>query len=218
MKSVLVFCPVHPVTGLHPMTRAALDALTYPRREMWLSYGDNPYTGFNALTDARCNILHNYVKARDVMLAGTWDYLLTLESDMVPPVDVIETLMSHKAEVAYSLYVFRNSKKWSAYVELKPGYGLSLSETPQDAVDSFGEVLEVAGQGLGVTLISRKAMQAVEFHGYHGTACDGWFAIDLQAAGIKQVCDTNCVSGHIHEGAVLYPDIENELLYRAEAL
>ena len=49
------------------------------------------------------------------MRRGAYAYLLTLESDMLPPVDVIERLMATGADVAYALYCFRASRKWSAF-------------------------------------------------------------------------------------------------------
>lgn len=174
--------------------------------------------GFDTLTDGRQNILHNYRKARAVFLAGKWDYLLTIESDMVPPVDILEQLLTHHAPVAYSLYVFRGSKKWSAYREFHLGWGASWSEYPEEARAVFGQALPVAGQGLGATLIRRDVLKAIDFRGIHGTACDGWFALDLPTFGFRQVCDTACVSGHLEGDKVLYPSIAHENLYEAREI
>lgn len=215
MTPVLVFCPVHPQKGLHPLTRQALDSLTYPLKDVWLSYGDNPYYGFNVLTDGNSNVLHNYQKARQIFLSGSWDYLMTIESDMVPPPDVIERLLYIKADVAYSLYCFRGKlRRWSAYTELHPGWGTSLSAVPYEALDLFGQVVEVAGIGLGATLIKRRVLEKLDFHGIHGFACDGWFAIDCQKEGFAQMCDTGLISGHIDGDVVIYPSIDSDTLYR----
>lgn len=213
MTRVLVFCPVHPEKGLHPLTRAALDGLTYAARDVWTAYGNNPYAGFSAITDGRMNILHNYEAARTVFLAGPWDYLLTVESDMEPPANVIEQLLEADADLAYSLYVFRRSKRWSAYTKLVPGWGQSLSQDPAQAAALFGQTIPVAGMGLGATLIRRAALEAVPFRGFHGMACDGWLALDAQTAGLTQKCVTACVSGHVDGAEVLYPTLDTPELY-----
>lgn len=218
-SSVLVFTPVHPDKGLHPLTQAALSSLTYPRRDVWLSYGDNPWTHESALTQGRYNVLYNYTKARTLFLSGSWDYLMTIESDMTPPPDVIERLMAVDADVAYSLYCFRQSGRWSAFKEFQLGWGSSWSYHPQEAKALFGQVIEVPGCGFGATLIKRHVLETLQFRGYHGTACDGWFALDCQEKGFIQKCDTGCVSGHIDGDRWLWPTIENdELVSSAETV
>jgi hypothetical protein len=216
MKSVLVFCPVHPARGLEPLTEAALSQLTYPRREVWVSYGDNPWEHESGLTAGRYNILQNYRKARTLFLAGGFDYLMTIESDMTPPGDVIERLMAADADVAYSLYCFRQSHRWNAFKEFHLGWGRSLTTFPDYARSIFGQVVEVPGCGLGATLIRRNVLETLDFRGYHGTSCDGWFALDCQAAGFTQKCDTGCVSGHLDGDAWLWPSIEAETLVSME--
>lgn len=216
MKSVLVFTPVHPVKGLHPLTQAALHALTYSRRDVWLSYGDNPWTHESALTAAHYNILHNYQKARRMFLAGSWDYLMCIESDMTPPPDVIESLMEVDADVAYSLYAFRYSARWSVFKEFR--LGKVETYTLDEARAFFGQVIDSPGCGLGATLIKRHVLEALDFRGYHLVACDGWFAWDCQEAGFIQKCDTGCVSGHLDGERWLWPSVEVESMVAVEAV
>ena len=216
--SVLVFCPVHPEKGLHPRTQAILDGLTYPVFDLWVTRGDNPYSHTSPLTASRLNVLHQYEKAQTLMRRGAYDYLLTLESDMLPPVDVIERLLTTGADVAYALYCFRASRKWSAFTQYQLGQGVSLSADPEQARAVWGQVLDVSGLGLGATLIRREVLEAVEFHGYMGTACDGYFALDVQKKGFVQRCDTGCLAGHVEGGVVLWPDPDAPGLCREEVL
>lgn len=216
MKSVLVFTPVHPVKGLHALTEAAISQLTYPRRDVWLSYGDNPWTHESALTAGRFNILQNYLKARTLFLSGAWDYLMTIESDMTPPPDVIESLMECDSDVAYSLYCFRPSGRWSVFKDFRLGYGESY--TRDEAREFFGSVIESPGCGFGATLIKRHVLEALDFRGYHGTACDGYFALDAQDKGFAQKCDTGCLSGHIDGDNWLWPTVDNEQMVAVDTV
>ena len=82
----------------------------------------------------------------------------------------------------------------------------------------IGQVVDVPGCGLGATLIARRVLETLDFRGYHGTSCDGWFALDCQAHGFAQKCDTGCVAGHIDGEEWLWPSIEVEGLCAVEAL
>ncbi|HNS38681.1 MAG TPA: hypothetical protein PKJ56_00370, partial [Promineifilum sp.] len=93
-----------------------------------ISYHDNPYP------DGHGNITHNYNKAIRMALDGGYDALLTIECDMVIPVDAIDGLMACDSDIAYSLYVWRHGmRNWSAYTEVAETHGRTLSDEPDAA-------------------------------------------------------------------------------------
>lgn len=160
-----------------------------------------------------------YIEARNVFLAGKWDYFMCAESDMILPTDAMQRLADLDTDIAYGVYVWRESpSEWSAYTYLDAMRGDSIAKSPHLAKDCFGKVIEVAGVGQGCTLIKRHVIEAQPFRGRKGAGCDWCFSIDAQYNGYRQLCDLSIVCGHIHRDRVLYPDPTNELMYRTEAL
>jgi hypothetical protein len=184
-----------------------------------------PYMGYGCGTkDSRYTIRDKYNEARDKFLQGSYDYMWTMESDMVAPPDALEELLSVEADVAYGLYAFRRHPfDWNAYIEMDEAnmLGFPLSGIPKRAQAALqgGEVLRTDGVGLGCTLIHRKVLERVPFaiyedkqHGagteaVHFSHCDWYFALDTKD---KFDCRVHCgvVLGHITDApapATIYP-------------
>src|SRR5512139_2391830 len=105
-----------------------------------LSANDNPFE------KPYENITYQYNKAAMRVIDGGYDYLLTVESDMIIPPDTLTRLMALDAGVAYGLYVHRHTRhNWSAYTSLKSKEGHSLSVDPEAARSAWGTVMDVAG-------------------------------------------------------------------------
>ena len=200
---------------------------------VWMqSEHDNPYptTGH----DGNQNITRLYQQARKTALQGDYTHLLTLEDDMVPPVDVIANLLRCDAPVAYSLYCWRRAPfHWSAYRTLHETDGASLSDNnPWQAAElgNANAVIDVAGVGLGCTLIRRDALETVPFRCAYGVggSTDWYFALDCQAAGVRQVAHLGVQCGHITTVPslrILWPhpaaddhEVACKRLYRSELL
>ncbi len=183
-----------------------------------LSANDNPYGRPYE------NIVYQYNKARRLALGGNYDALLCVESDMVVPHDALQRLAALDCGVAYGLYVFRHTKHaWSAYTEMSDKSGTSLSENVGEAKAAWGKVIDVAGVGLGCTLISRNTLSRLQFRASpdNKAACDWTFALDCKRFGITQRCDLGVVCGHLSYTPypqALWPDIEAPNLYRRETL
>jgi hypothetical protein len=180
------------VAAAHAMFRA------YGGPVEWLQIeGDQPHS------DGNQNVLHNYEVARTRFLAGDYTHLLTLEDDMVPPPNALSLLLATGAPAAYSLYCWRRTPyHWSGYRTLNETDGASLSDhNPWEAqrLAQSGAVLDVAGVGLGCTLIDRATVETVPFRCPPGAggANDWYFALDCQAAGIRQVAHLGVRCGHI---------------------
>jgi len=228
MSKVLLFCPLKPISNDHGgrepqlfgRTNESIFRQTYPIFDIWFSKGDNPFFDSNG----RHNIAHNYEKARRWAIEQDYDYLFTVEADMIIPPDALVKLLdvceNQGADVAYGLYCFRNTSTWSAWTHLNMDYGRSIRKDPAAAKEAWGKVIEVAGVGLGCTLISRKVLETLTFHTdeAHPTVHNDWvFAHELQQAGFKQKCDMSVVCGHISMTPlprVIWPDPDAPRLYR----
>ncbi len=184
------------------------------------SNNDNPYD------QPYLNITYQYNKARQKVIDGNYDYLLTVEADMIIPTDTLKRLTVQSCGVCYGLYVFRHTKHvWSSYTLMEQNRGVSLSEDAVRAHALWGTVLDVAGVGLGCTLISKNTLRRVKFRldadRPDKTSCDWSFALDCAAANITQRCDLGVVCGHQSYKPypmIIWPDITEPNLYRRESL
>lgn len=165
-------------------------------------------------------VTRKYQEARRLALAGGYDALLALESDMVIPADALEKLAAFRdVDIAYGLYVLRRPRRnWNALYGLTTNKYFSLSDEPDRARSHFGQAIEVSGIGLGCTLVWRNVLEGLDFRNRAGTFCDWTLAQDAAHLGLKQVCDMSVVCGHIDGNKVLWPDPNEESLCRIEIL
>jgi hypothetical protein len=238
---ILCFTPLHPDYGIK---QAALDGIMALEHddvlERVFSANDNPFD------EPYENIAYQHNKARSMVLQGGYDALLSIEADMIIPPDAIGKLIDANADISYGLYVWRHKKaRWNAYktVDLWGGESVSLDHTGEDARAAWGKVIDVAGLGMGCTLISRDTLKRLRFRlhdGSHswieeehardferlridprrerkGMVCDDWLlAMDAQHYGFTQRADCGLICGHITDEGILWPDVDDKRLYRLE--
>lgn len=245
---ILAITPFHPKYGIRTQTldsiRAMLDAYTGPV-DWILTANDNPHK------KPYENVVHHHNKAREMVLSGDYDALLSIEADMVVPPDAIDRLLATGADIAYGLYVWRGRKirKWNTYTEVKMFGGINAARNMDGdhAHDIWGKVIDVAGMGMGCTLIRREVLETLRFRLYEGHEddwlveqyggqmerlgidpyvyrpglfCDDYMlALDAQHHGFVQLCDLGVVCGHIYNGdVILWPDPDAPELYREETI
>jgi len=198
--------------------------ITAARPEMrldWLHMTGNPPGG----ADGHDIVTAKYREAQTVFLAGPWDVFVAIEDDMIIPPDTFTRLLAlldGGAHIGYGLYAFRHGyPRWSAYTVLDERYGRSLSTDEELARAAWGRVIDVAGVGMGCTVIRREVLERFQFQ-RRGLACNDWYlAVDAQAAGLIQRCDCGLVCGHISlepSPRVLWPDPDDPDLFRVEYL
>ncbi len=172
-------------------------------------------------------VLLKYLDAQNLFLTGTWDVLIALEDDMVLPPDTflrLHKMLHQGADIAYGVYVWRHAlenQQWSAYTELHELGGRSLCRDPERAKADWGNVIEVAGVGLGVTAIQRRVLETVRFERRGAGANDWYLALDAKTRGFIQRCDLGLVCGHMSltpSPRIYWPDPTQPDLVRTEFL
>lgn len=243
---ILAFTPMHPDYGIKQRALRSIKTAVdnYDGPIDWIvSKGDNPHKS------AYENITRQHNKARDILLAGGYDALLSIEADMIVPPDAIDKLIEADADIAYGLYVWRHHKKrWNAYKDLTlwGGHSISFNYSGQDVREAWGKVIDVAGMGMGCTLIKANVLRRIRFRLHDGKhswiqdeyaddfrrmgidpysdrrknmVCDDYLlALDAQHYGMSQRTNLNVICGHIGENGVYWPDLEAETFYKVESI
>lgn len=220
---ILQFTPLHPSYGIRKQSLDSIMSLSWqqPLHRLFMS-GDNPF-GQRWQKWRFQNVLHQHKQARAAFLAGDYDALLSIEADMVVPSDTIERMSAVDADIVYGLYVWRVGHHWSAYSQVEAFGGMSFSKEPERAKAAWETVQDVAGVGMGCTLIYRHVLENLRFELFdlnEGVVCDDWvFAWCAQLAEYRQACDFGLVCGHMLDAeTAVYPDPTQKELYRYDKL
>lgn len=143
-------------------------------------------------------------KIRDYALENDFDYFLSLESDLIPPRDVIERLISHNKQVVGCVYLIgyadseaqpprpclfgHNGKDGTKNLTKEQGYGM------------FGTgVQPIHGCGIGVTLIHKSILQKIRFWYILDKPVkhsDVLFFMDYHNKGYQAYVDTDMIIPH----------------------
>ena len=139
-------------------------------------------------------------KLKEYFLKNDYDYLLSLEQDVVSPKDVIERLMKHGKDICSGLYFKEKDNELIPimYVPYKNEFAklLKFEEIPEN------ELIEVITSGLGCVLIKRKVLENVEFRYEKNKEPwdDVWFCEDARQKGFKVYVDTSVRCKHFIKG------------------
>lgn len=194
--NVLIATPTY-ADALRPETASAVKRMGAE----WRVYDHNPYPA----PDSR-NVGAAYQHIRREFLAGSWDALLAVEHDMIPPADALAKLWETGAPVAYGVYLLRHGSlvlNACEYVGDR-NMGESLSLHP-NRYDGRG-VLEVSGVGFGCTLFRREVIERIPFEaGGVAPSPDVPFAQACVRAGVRQVARFDVLCGHWERGRILMP-------------
>lgn len=192
---------------------------TYPNFEVFLS--DNSSTDANKKELKKHGIKCHWVKPKkkehsfetiNRSHAQCAEYalkknaaLLHLETDVFPPINVIERLMAHKKLVVGGYYdIFYGSKR-KLMVQTFEEYGRHVRAfrtapfvEEQEPLFISGELEQVYHVGLGCVLIQPEVLRRVPFrvnmnYAFHS---DTWFANDCFVQKIPIYCDTSLSCKH----------------------
>ncbi len=151
---------------------------------------------------------------REKVLKENYDYLLSLEIDVIPPLNLIEKLLSHKKDIVsgvyykdYNLKIKKEGKLIKEAKTILPLLWQRVDEenvrqlTPEEIEES--KLIEVAISGLGCLLIHRSVLEKIKFRTSlnESSACDDvWFCHDVRQLGYKIYADTSIKCKHLLKG------------------
>ena len=123
-------------------------------------------------------------------LESDCDYLLFLDSDMVPPADMLIKLIQHDKPIVSAL-AFRRV----------PNYEPCIFKNDMEFYLDYPKgLIEVAGVGMACTLIKREVFEHMPRHWFmpeEGLGEDLSFCKNALKAGFNIFCDTNLICGHV---------------------
>ena len=151
-----------------------------------------PFTRISYLENARERMVVSRNLLRKKALEGSYDYLLNLDQDIIPPKDIIERMLKNNKKIQTGLYfVYNNqySSERSRYLiptlwvsdelssKMIDGASIRLmhpKETEQD------KVVKVISCGSGCLLIHRDVLEKIEFRydPFFPYFDDNWFCRD----------------------------------------
>jgi hypothetical protein len=214
---VLLFCPTYKIAdgelALHKRTQACISDLIVPEGvtlDVNISaHNPNPITGDRKADHE--NTLYQYRNARQQVLSGGYDALLTVEHDMIIPEDALVKMLDTNADVVYGLYRFRQKQPiLNCCRDVRSRWAdMSIEFFPELIAKGKRQGwLECSGCGLGCTLIHRRVLEVVDFRRTETghPSPDLPLAADCMRNNFKQVCRFDVECGHIKpDGSVLWP-------------
>lgn len=156
---------------------------------------------------------------RDKFLKEHYDYFLSLEQDVIPPLDVIESLLKHNKEIVSGIYynyfkkpdktmllqplVYKElteeeKKKLKEYKDIQLGEGPLRRQCTAEEVEDE-ELIKLKACGLGCVLIHKDVLEKVKFRYEKNTKCfdDMYFCGDAGTAGFDIYADTSVKCKHM---------------------
>ena len=222
MKKVLVAAPVCEwYEYCYPEFSKALKGLTYPRKDIFLVDNSQGMRFFqrvfaDGFTVEKSEHLHrirdmvtrDHNRIRQKVLDDGYDYLLILDSDVIPPKDTIEKLMEHDKDVVSAM--FFGPHDIGGEVKVMP-FAWVFSKEIGDwdhtgyLLDSEiweePNLLKIAFAGMGCILIKRKVLEKIEFH--YSLEMDAWddrwLGVDVWANGFEFYLDNSVKCKHLFQ-------------------
>ena len=156
---------------------------------------------------------------------GNYDYLLHLETDVIPPYDIIERLLTNNKKVVSATYDIFHGKNRKSMIQvserLDRTYG-AYRTVPfiehEEPLFFDGTTKQVYHAGLGCILISRYVFEKIPFRNVKGSInhADTWFANDCFLKDIAIFADTTIHCKHFNgtwldqADEILNPILENK--------
>lgn len=142
-------------------------------------------------------------KIRDYFLSSDYDYLLIVESDLLPPMDTIERKLSTGCSVIGSIYYIghaKDPKRAPSPCLFKRVNNKTNILSAEEGWGMYGTgVRRIHGCGLGTTLVHRSIIERFPFKHYLGNPpkhADVLFFMDLENNGVPVHVDTDVIVPH----------------------
>lgn len=169
-------------------------------------------------------IADSHQACADYALKNGFDYVLHLETDIVPPRDVIESLLIWKKSVIGGHYdLFHGSKRKSMIQEMEfydrsiTNFNSAQQVEEMEPLYFDGNIHRVYHIGLGCILINVNLFKKIKFRAMKGVNLhpDSFFAEDCMSYKIPVFIDTNIQCKHYNQSWLSNMDeIQNNLKAR----
>ena len=217
MEKVLVGCPTsfHKEYALNEYAKAVKN-LSYKNYDVLLVDNSPDGNYLRKIKSLNLNAIKGpyFESARDRIVTSrnilkdesikNYDYLLSLEQDVIPPRDIIERMLKHNKKVITGVYFARNiiqgEKKLIplAYKEI-PSENELPDMRPLNEFELNKDLTKVISCGLGCVLIHKDILKWINFR-YEkdkDSFDDRFFCIDLYRKKIPIYCDTSIICKHL---------------------
>jgi len=149
------------------------------------------------------NILaESHEAIREYAIKHKYSYLLHLESDIIPPTDVIERLMIHNLPIVSAMYMINFGEESHLMAQKIEDFG-EIRETINmkegaDLMMVDGKLKEVFSCGLGCVLIHKNILTQFKFRWDRNTTLhpDALFSLDTNGLGIRKYIDSSILCEH----------------------
>jgi len=155
------------------------------------------YTAFGGISHNRCRLVDRFLKSK-------YEWLLFIDSDTMPPFDVLEMTKNGK-DICSGIYF-----QWQGGRKLDPLVYKKTKNVVHEEYRIFNDtseenLVEVDGVGAGCLLIHRKVFETIkkpyflfeyDENGYLDVGEDFYFCQKAQKAGFKIWVDRKMVAGH----------------------
>ena len=149
---------------------------------------------------ARDRIVHSRNLLKDYALKNDYDYLLSLEQDVIPEQGIIKNLVSHEKKIVSGV-VMNNLSVGNIVVMMPMAYvSHKLDPTGLDYISreelNKPQLIEIKGCALACVLIHKSVLSKINFR-YTGGFDDMIFCKDAIDAGFKIFLDTEVKPKHL---------------------
>ncbi|MEK6862620.1 MAG: hypothetical protein AABW57_00440 [Nanoarchaeota archaeon] len=218
MKRVLVGCPTsfHKEYALKGYAEA-VKSLDYKNYDVLLvdNSPDNNY--FDKIKSLGLNVIKGeyfegaikrIITSRNILrkyaLDNNYDYLFSLEQDLIPNKDALTKLVGHNKEVISGIYFIHNIINNQrilipqAFIELNTKTN-NLPDMRWLTEEEFlsNKLIKIVSCGMGCVLMHKNILNKIEFRSENNVFDDRFFGIDLHKKNIPMYCDTSVKCKHL---------------------
>lgn len=200
----MVFTPVY---RLEPETVLAIFSLEWDGPVSLLLQRDNPHG------EPYADHLHQYRRARALFLAGPFEAMLIIESDIIPPADTLRRLAALECDLAYGCYQFRGGNVSNILQRYYPwpqpsrnvGESIQIKAGLWQAARRQG-VIDCSGSGLGCLLVRRQVLDQTPFEPAPNGFFDWQWTETVYRKGYRMKAEMMVLCGHKNpDGSILWP-------------
>ena len=150
----------------------------------------------------RYNIAFKMNKARQIVLAFKYDFMLNVESDMIIPKNTLKELLKYAKlnNVVGALYRARAGRNPNTPLCLHIKMPNGQITWPDEDYIKDKEVIEAYTIPFGCTLFGRRVLELINFK----EGIDGTFALETDRLGIKKLVITSVRAKHIDRNGIIW--------------